>query len=192
VNARFLLTLFDAIYLIAMTAWVGSLLFVTFAVAPTIARVLSPRYYAWGATAGALALAALVCGALSVPEYRGTAIAVQSLLLLAGTLAMLHGGNVLVPALDAAHDAGPAGQARVRRLRRQGAWLDGLVLAGGLGLLVAFAARPAPRTAGIVEPTPQEAAARRLEQNLKGFSRTEAARARPGSPPSTPSGRPAP
>lgn len=165
-TARFLLATYDAVYLIAMTAWVGAMLFVTFCVSPLIVQVLDapaasrflralfPRYYAWGATAGAVALAALVCGALSYPEYRGRATAIQSLLLLAGTLAMLYGGNTLTPALDAARDTGPSGAARLERLRRRCVRLNGLVLAIGLVLLVAFAARPAPTTSGIVEPAP--------------------------------------
>ncbi|HEX8201248.1 MAG TPA: DUF4149 domain-containing protein, partial [Isosphaeraceae bacterium] len=137
-SARSLLTLFDAVYLVAMAAWVGGLMFSSFVVAPTLARAvgpeaaarlaraLAPRGHAWGATAGALALAARVCGALSVPEYRGPATAAQALLLLAGTLAMLHGGNALAPALAAAEAAaGAEGPGRSLRLRRQASWLDG-------------------------------------------------------------------
>ncbi|MGC8642623.1 MAG: DUF4149 domain-containing protein, partial [Isosphaeraceae bacterium] len=57
VSARFLMGVFDSVYLIALTAWVGSILFVSFGVAPLIFRVLSaedagkfvrallPRYY---------------------------------------------------------------------------------------------------------------------------------------------------
>jgi hypothetical protein len=138
VSARFLLATFDAVYLIAMTAWIGAMLFFSFGVAPLIFRVLGaeaaakfvralfPRYYAWGATAGAVALASFVCGSLSYPEYRGTATAIQSLLLLAGTLAMLYGGNTLTPAVNAARDAGPPGSARFERLHRRGVRLNGL------------------------------------------------------------------
>ena len=61
-DARTLLMIFDAIFLMAMTAWLGAILFFSFGVAPIIFRVLEasqaakfvralfPRYYAWGAT----------------------------------------------------------------------------------------------------------------------------------------------
>ena len=42
------------------------------------------------------------------------------------------------------------------QLHRRAVRLNGLVLLAGIGLLIAFAARPAPRTAGIVELTPAE------------------------------------
>ena len=82
-SARFLLGFFDSVYVIALTAWVGSILFFSFAVAPVIftvlgpeaggrfVRALFPRYYAWGAIAGAVALPAYVAVPLCYPEYRG-------------------------------------------------------------------------------------------------------------------------
>ena len=120
VTARSLLAFFDAAYLLALTAWVGSILFFSFGVAPIIFRVLGaesgarfvralfPRYYAWGATSGAIALPAFLGVPLSFPEYRGPMIAVQALLILAGILIMLYAGNTLTPAINAARDAGPA------------------------------------------------------------------------------------
>lgn len=165
-NALELLALFDAVYLLAMTAWVGSILFVTFGVAPIIFKVLPadhagrfvralfPRYYAWGASCGAIALAAFVCGRLGVPELRGAAVGVQAAALLGGTLLMLYGGNSLTPAINAARDAGPDAAPRFRRLHRRSVWLNGAMLVVGVALLIAFAVRPAPRTAGIVEPPP--------------------------------------
>ena len=60
VSARFLVGIFDSVYLVALTAWVGSILFFLFGVAPLIFRVLSaedasrfvralfPRYYMLG------------------------------------------------------------------------------------------------------------------------------------------------
>jgi hypothetical protein len=175
VTARSLLVVFDAVYLIALTAWVGSVLFFSFVVAPVIFRVLGkevggrfvralfPRYYAWGAVSGAVALPAAVAVPLCFPELRGPWIGVQALVILAGTLTMLYAGNSLTPAINAARDEGPSGQARFERLHRRSVWLNGLVLLLGLALLVAFAARPRPRTSGIVEPTPQERALRQAE-----------------------------
>ena len=90
-SARFLLGIFDSVYVIALTAWVGSILFFSFGVAPVIFKVLGsengskfvralfPTYYAWGAIAGAIALPAFVAVPLCYPEYRGGAVAIQSL-----------------------------------------------------------------------------------------------------------------
>jgi hypothetical protein len=176
VNARTLLLLFDAIYLLALSAWVGSVLFLTLGVAPLIFKVLGtepaarfvralfPRYYAWCATCGAIALAAFVSGPLSVPELRGSRVAIQAGLLLAGTLIMLYGGNSLSPAISAARDAGAAAQERFERLHRRSVRLNVLVLVIGVLLLVGFATRPTPATPGIVEPSPAERARREDEQ----------------------------
>ena len=71
---------------------------------------------------------------------------------------MLYGGNTLTPALNAAQEALPAAKERVDRLRRRAVWLNHAVLVLGVGLIVAFANRPAPRTSGIVEMSPRERA----------------------------------
>jgi uncharacterized membrane protein len=179
VNARTLLILFDIVYLVALAAWVGSALFLAFGVMPVISKLLGtegaakferellPRYYTWGATAGAIALAAFVSGPLSVPEFRGFRVAWHAGLLLAGTLIMLYCGNSLMPATNAASKAGPVGEGQRDRLRKRGAWLNGVVLVIGLVLLAAFATRPAPTTAGIVELSPEELARREDAQYQK-------------------------
>jgi uncharacterized membrane protein len=170
VSAHFLLGLFDSVYLLALAAWTGEILFFLFGVAPIAVstlgdeaserfiRALSPRYYAWGATAGAIALPAFIAGPLCYPELRGPRIGVQAMLILAAILLTLYAGNSLTPAINAARDEGASGDARFRRLRRRSVMLNGCVLAIGIGLLVAFANRPAPRTSGIVEPSPLERA----------------------------------
>jgi hypothetical protein len=169
------MALFDAAYLLALTAWVGSILFLSFGIAPLIFRVLGaeaggrfvralfPRYYAWGATSAAIALPAYVGVPLSYPEYRGPMVGVQAVLILGSILIMLYAGNVLTPAINAARDAGPAHQARFERLHRRSVWLNGLVLVIGLVLVVAHAMRPPPRTVGIVEMTSTERARREAE-----------------------------
>ena len=165
-----LLFLFDSAYVIALATWVGSILFFSFAVAPLIfnvlgeqiggkfVRALFPRYYLWGAISGAIALPAYVAGPLCFHEYRGPMVGIQALVIVAGILIMLYGGNSLTPAINQARDPGPAGEERFRRLHRRAVWLNVLVLILGVGLLIAFAARPSPRTAGIVEMTPAERA----------------------------------
>ena len=165
-SARELLGVFDSIYLLALTAWVGSILFFSFAVAPIIfgvlgseaggkfVRALFPRYYAWGTIAGAIALPAYVAVPLCFPEYRGPWVGVQAMILLGGILIMLYAGNALTPAINAARDSGAQGEDRFGRLHRRSVRLNALVLAIGVGLLIAFAHRPAPRSTGIIELDP--------------------------------------
>jgi hypothetical protein len=167
-SARFLLAVFDSVYLVALTAWVGSILFFSFGESPIIFRVLGeqnggkyvralfPRYYLWGAISGAIALPAYVAGPLCFQEFRGPVVGVQAMVILAGILTMLYGGNSLTPAINQARDAGPSGRERFKRLHRRAVTLNAIVLVLGLGLLIAFATRRPPRTSGIVEMTPQE------------------------------------
>jgi hypothetical protein len=167
-SSRVLLALFDATYVVALSAWVGSILFFSFGVAPVIfsvlgeqmggkfVRALFPRYYLWGAIAGAIALPAFVAGPLCYHEFRGPMVGVQALVIVAGILCMLYGGNSLTPAINHARDAGPAGRDRFNQLHRRAVRLNGLVLLAGIGLLIAFGVRRAPRTSGIVELTPAE------------------------------------
>jgi hypothetical protein len=170
-----LLVVFDSVYLLAMASWVGSIAYFSFGVAPLIfgvlgveaggrfVRALFPRYYLWGAISGAVALPAFVAGPLCVPEYRGPVVGVQAMVILGCTLIMLYAGNTLTPAINQARDAGVDGEARFARLHRRSVRLNGLVLVLGVGLLVAFAARRGPLTAGIVEPTPAERVRSELE-----------------------------
>ena len=89
-SSRFLLALFDSVYVVALTAWVGSILFFSFGVAPIIfsvlgeqaggkfVRALFPRYYLWGAIAGAIALPAFVAGPLCYPSSAEPMVGVQA------------------------------------------------------------------------------------------------------------------
>jgi uncharacterized membrane protein len=170
VTARSLLLVFDSAYVLALTAWVGSILFFSFVVAPIIFQVLSaesaarfvralfPRYYAWGAISGAIALPSYLGVPLSFDEYRGPTVAVQSLAIITGILIMLYAGNSLTPAINAARDAGAAGEARFRRLHRRSVWLNAVALLLGIALLIAFATRAKPKTRGIEELSPTERA----------------------------------
>ncbi len=169
-SAPTLLKIFDSVYVLALTAWVGAILFFSFGVAPIIFKVLDPasaakfvralfpRYYTWGAIAAALALPSYLAGPLSFPEYRGPWVGVQAFAMIAGALIMLYSGNSLTPAINAARDAGPSGQALFDKLHKRSVRLNGVALLIGVALLTAFAARPAPRTAGILEMTPAERA----------------------------------
>lgn len=169
-SGRMLLVFFDSAYLIALAAWLGSVLFFSFAIAPVVlsvqgaepgerfVRALLPKYYLWGAICGAIALPAYVAGPLCFPEYRRPLVGLQALVIVAGILIMLYGGNSLTPAIQAARADRTAGHEPLRRLNRRAAGLNAIVLVIGAGLLVAFAARPSPKTAGILEMTPAERA----------------------------------
>jgi len=191
-----LLAVFDSAYVLALAAWVGSILFFSFGTVPVIfavlgpeaggrfVRALFPRYYAWGAICGAIALPAFVGVPLSFPEYRGPMVGVQALLILAGTLMMLYAGNSLTPAINATRDAGPEGQPQYERLHRRAVRLNGVVLVLGVGLLIGFAIRPAPRTSGILEMTPAERAEydARISEILTALETRQAEQSRPGAP----------
>jgi hypothetical protein len=177
VSARFLLGIFDSVYLLALATWVGGTAFFLFVVAPAVASVtgghlgariargLLPRFGTCCAVAGAIALPAYVAVPLCYPEYRGPWVGVQAMAILTATLLVLHAANSLTPALIRALN-GSAGtgddwQNRWRRLW----WQNAFVLAIGIGLLVAFANRPAPRSSGIQELSPGERA--RAEADLE-------------------------
>ena len=167
-SARFLLGFFDSVYMLAMSTWMGSIVFFSLVVSPTIfsmlnpeaaarfVRALLPRFYMWGAIAGAVALPAFVAAPLCFPEYRGTGIGIQAMVILTCTLIMLYAANSLTPAIDAASKAGPEGIAKLKWLHRRSMRLNGFVLACGFGLLIALANRPATRSSGILELNPSE------------------------------------
>jgi hypothetical protein len=180
-TSPYLLSFFNAVYLLALTSWVGSVAFFSFGVAPIIFKVLGPesaakfvralfpRYYTWGATSAAIALPAVVCGPLTYPELRGPAILVQAAFVAIGALIMLYCGNALTPAINAARDAGPEQDGRFKSLHKRSVVLNGVALLIGAGLLVSFAIRQVPRSGGIVEPKPGE-----LNDGLRKFLRDSA------------------
>jgi hypothetical protein len=85
-------------------------------------------------------------------------VGVQSLAILFGIMMMLYGANSLAPAVGEGQGAGESSAGRLERLQRRAAGLNLLVALIGISLLVSFASRPAPKTAGLVEMTPQERA----------------------------------
>jgi hypothetical protein len=64
-------------------------------------------------------------------------------------------------------DAGSPAHDRFESLHRRSVQLNGVVLVLGLGLLIAFATRPSPRTEGIVESPPAERARQAEERFLR-------------------------
>ncbi|MHC5540249.1 DUF4149 domain-containing protein [Singulisphaera rosea] len=173
VNARFLRGIFDSAYLLALTAWVGSLSFVLFGAASNALNVLGiedgrrfsramlPRLYLWVSVAGAVALPSYLGVPLSFPEFRGPGVALQAFAIVAGILLMLYGGNTLAPAIL---DANERGVSDAERLHRRAIGLNFVTLGVGIALLLAFASRSAPKTEGIVEPDAIERARSLLEK----------------------------
>jgi uncharacterized membrane protein len=170
VSARFLLRIFDSAYLLALTAWIGSLFSYLLVLTPVVAKLLSAedartlqnallrRCFTWGSMAGAIALPAFVAVPLSFPEYRGPGIAIQSVILLACILVMLYGANSLAPAMNNVRKPGPAEIERFRQLHRRSLVLGASVLAAVFGLLIAHANRPVARTSGLPQLTAAEQA----------------------------------
>ena len=169
-TARHLLALFDSVYLFALSIWIGGAVFMVFGLNPILLRAIGsepaskliraiyPRYYVGGAIAGAVALPSFVAGPLCYHEYRGAMVAVQALAIIFGILLMLYGANSIAPAAGTAHVSAapdPRGLERAGRLARI---LNLLVILVALSLVVAHVIRPAPKTSGIIEMTPQERA----------------------------------
>jgi hypothetical protein len=177
---------------LSLAAMAGGIVFFTVVVAPVIFRVLGaepggrfvralfPRYYLWNAILGSIALPAFVAGPLCFPEFRGRSVGIQSAMLLAIILIMLYGGNSLVPQINRARDLGPPAQDRFDRLHRRSVFLNGVTMIVAIGLLIAFAWRPAPRTSGIIELSPIERAQRESRSQRGGT------RALDGRPPNVP------
>jgi hypothetical protein len=105
--------------------------------------------------------------------------------LLAIILIMLYGANSLVPEINRARDLGPPAKARFDRLHHRSVLLNGAAMIGGIGLLIAFACRPAPRTHGIIELSPIERAQREAERNR---GKPQASAADPSRNPGDPTG----
>ncbi len=167
-EARLLLKVFDSVYLFSLTAWVGSILFFSFGVAPIIFKVLDPssaarfvralfpRYYAWGVISSGLALPAFLAVPLSFPEMRGYHVMGISFLIIAAIMIFMYCGNSLTPAINAARDAGPEHEALFAKLHKRSVMLNVVALILGIVLLVLFATRRPPQSEGIIEKTPQE------------------------------------
>jgi hypothetical protein len=170
VSARFLMAVFDSIYVTTLAGWIGSALFLALGVCPLISKQLGAkhaekllrhllaRYCLWGAICGALCLSSMVAVPLCYPEYRGVRVGVQALVIIACIASTLYPGNSSTPAPNTASASiiDPAHDRQVLPLFRQAYLQSAVVAIAGIALLIAFATRPAPKTSGIVELTPAE------------------------------------
>jgi hypothetical protein len=194
------MALFDSIYVIALAVWIGSALFLSLEVIPLIARqlradegstmigALLPRYCVWGAVCGALALPSMVAVPLCYPEYRGTQVGVQALAIILCIMITLFVGSSLARAAKELRALGLARQERLSPAYRRALSLNAVVAVTGVGLLIAFATRAAPKTSGIVELNPEERArydvaiARVIEQIEVKYGFRQPSPPRPGEP----------
>jgi hypothetical protein len=172
-SAPLLLVCFEVVTLVALSAWLGGSAFFLWVVVPNLERglskeesgralrILAPRFDRWSTFAAIIVLPAIVCRALAFPEFRGTAVLIQSLLLIFCILLQFHRGQILDPAIRRAWDEGRPELVPVLEWRRR--WLNGATLAIGLAVLVWFAVRPAPQSSGIEEFHPEQRAQYDLE-----------------------------
>ena len=141
-----------AIMTIGAGIWVGAIVFQSAIVAPTVfvdldesaarsfLRTLFPRFFRLGLVCGALMLAALL-GFGFLAGWTGTTIALASL---TSVMILLEAASLaLVPHINTARDAGPAGHARFERLHRTSVLLTVAILLLGVAFLAIVAARAA-------------------------------------------------
>ena len=155
-TARHLLTLFDSVYLAALSIWIGGAIFFMVGIGPVLfraigvesavalIRIVYPRYYAGCAIAGAVALAAFVAGPLCYHEYRGPMIAVQSLAIIFAIVLMFYGGILWRPPICAARRDARPNRGALERLQHRALVINLVALVTACALLAAHTARPAP------------------------------------------------
>ncbi len=138
-----------AIAVLALAVWIGAIVYQAFIVAPAVfdcldgaqarrfLRTIFPRFYVLGLVCGgALLLAVVLLGALDNRSSSTPWLAVAAATMVAAAAISLG----LVPRINAARDAGSAGQARFRRLHGASVALTLLVLALGAVSLVVLSA----------------------------------------------------
>jgi uncharacterized membrane protein len=135
------------IILVTMVVWIGSIIFFSFVVAPTVFNVLQPaeagkvvravfpKYYLVGIVCGLVAIGSL----LLLPASRSAWVDVvrPEVPLLAMMVAInMYARQSLTPRINLARDADEADKPRFDQLHRQSVILNGVVLV--LGLVALF------------------------------------------------------
>lgn len=162
-NAPQLLQMFEFVYGLSITGWLGAILFFSFGVAPIIFKVLDPepaarfvralfpRYYAWIAIFSVVSLAAFTSRPLVYPELRAWSNLIIQGLLIINILLAFYCGNSLTPAINKARDAGEPQKERFNALHKRSVWVNSVMMLIGLACLAQFESRIAPKTMGIIE-----------------------------------------
>lgn len=141
-----------ALLTIAAGIWIGAIVFQSAVVAPAVfidldevaarkfLRTLFPRFFRLGLVCGALMLAGLILfGALT-----GWTATVVVLAAATGAMVVLEAISLgMVPHINAARDAGEAGQAKFSRLHRTSVLLTVFILLLGISILATVAAQAA-------------------------------------------------
>lgn len=130
-----------AVFLVAAAVWTGAIVFQSAVVAPAVFRTLDegaaraflralfPSFYRFGLACGSVMLLSLGLIAL----LSGMTPALGALALIAATMLILEVVSLrLVPAINAARDAGESGAARFSRLHRVSVMLTVIVLVLGV------------------------------------------------------------
>jgi hypothetical protein len=141
-----------ALLTISAGVWVGAIVFQSAVVAPAVfvdldeasarsfLRTLFPRFFRLGLICGALMLASLL-GFVAVSGWSSTGVLLASTTLVMIILEAIS--LALVPHINAARDAGEAGQATFERLHRTSVLLTVAILLLGISVLAIVAARAA-------------------------------------------------
>ena len=141
-----------AVLTISAGIWIGAIVFQSAVVAPSVfvdldeaaarsfLRTLFPRFFRLGLVCGALMLAALLgFGVFAGWTATTTALAsVTSVMIILEAISLM-----LVPHINAARDAGEAGDAKFARLHRTSVVLTVVILLLGIAFLAIVAARAA-------------------------------------------------
>lgn len=145
-------TFVAALITIAAGIWTGAIVFQSAVVAPAVfvdldeatarsfLRTLFPRFFRLGLICGALILAALL-GLGVVAGWTATSIVLATV---ASVMTILEAISLaMVPHINAARDAGQAGEASFARLHRASVLLTVVILLLGITFLAIVAARAA-------------------------------------------------
>jgi uncharacterized membrane protein len=140
-----------AVLNIAAAIWVGSIVFQSFLVAPTVfrhvddqsagrfLRAIFPRFYKLGMACGAAMLGAVTIALLTGLAPGPGMLPVAIVIMTAAQLISLR----MLPSINAARDAGEAGRLRFKRLHAVSVGLTLLTLALGVGVLTTLVWTPA-------------------------------------------------
>lgn len=140
-----------AVLNIAAAIWVGSIVFQSFFVAPTLfrhvddqsasrfLRAIFPRFYKLGTACGVSMLGAAIIATVAGTAPRPGMLLAAIVIMTAAQLLSLR----LVPSINAARDAGESGRRRFRRLHAVSVGLTLLTLALGVAVLTVLVWTPA-------------------------------------------------